>query len=222
MIKPLSCVAVALTAFAALTATATAAPAVGSRSCSIILPAKVQIASDYTVITAHPGADCAKSGNTDASWNVSPSRSGDFFSFAARTLSSSYTFYSSWSTVGVLRAVGTGATDSGGYLSQNSPTYTVKYATWAYVASSRSGRAVYINTLIKNYSNSPSGIVRGARRLVSVQRYVRGAWHTILVHATNSTGQFTVGFVQPRAYSYRLLAAETTTAWGARSATTVR
>jgi hypothetical protein len=220
MIKPLTCIAAALTTLAALTATA--APAVAAGSCSIILPAKVQIALQYTVITAHPGSDCVASRNTDASWNVSPSRSGDFFAFGAGTLSSSYTFYSSWSTVGVLRAVATGATDSGGYLSQNSPTYTVKYATWAYVASSRSGRAVHINALIKNYSNSPSGMARGAGRSVSVQRYIHGAWQTILVRTTNSTGQFTVGFVQPRAYSYRLVAAETKTAWSARSATTVR
>jgi hypothetical protein len=220
MIKPLTCIAAALTTLAALTATA--APAVAAGSCSIILPARVQIASQYTVITAHPSSDCAASRSTDASWNVSPSRSGDFFSFGAGTLSSSYTFYSSWSTVGVLRAVATGATDSGGYLSQNSPTYTVKYATWAYVASSRSGRAVHINALIKNYSNSPSGMARGAGRPVSVQRYIHGAWQTILVRTTSSTGQFTVGFVQPRAYSYRLVAAETKTAWGALSATTVR
>jgi len=217
MIKPLTCIAAALTTLAALTATA--APAVAAGSCSIILPARVQIASQYTVITAHPSSDCAASRNTDASWDVSPSRSGDFFSFGAGTLSSSYTFYSSWSTVGVLRAVATGATDSGGYLSQNSPTYTVKYATWAYVASSRSGRAVHINALI---SNSPSGMARGAGRPVSVQRYIHGAWQMILVRTTSSTGQFTVGFVQPRAYSYRLVAAETKTAWGALSATTVR
>jgi len=220
MMKPIICIAAALTTLA--TFTATAAPAVAAGSCSIILPAKVQIASQYTVITAHPGSDCAASHNTDASLNISPSRSGDFFSFGAGTLSSSYTFYSSWSTVGVLRAVATGATDSGGYLSQNSPTYTVKYATWAYLASSRSGRAVYLNALIKNYSNSPSGMARGAGRAVSLQRYIHGAWQTILVRTTSSTGRLTVGLVQPRAYSYRLVVAETKTAWGAQSATTVR
>src|SRR5450631_13899 len=218
MFKPLSAIAVALATFAAISTTA--ASAVPGASCSIVLPAKVQIASQFTVITARPGSDCAASGMTDASWNVSPSRSGDFFSFAAGTLNSSYTFYSSWSRVGVLRAVETGATNSGGYLKQNSPTYTVKYATWAYLASSRSGSAVHIKGLINNYSKSQAGLVRGTGRSVYLQRYSGRVWRTILSRTANSTGQFTVAFIQPRKYHYRLIVTETSTAWSARSATT--
>jgi hypothetical protein len=228
MIKALSAIAVALATLAALTTTTlatlttTATPAVAAASCSIIVPAKVQISSQFTVITARPGPDCAASGNTDASWNVSPSRSGDFFAFAAGTVNSSYTFYSSWSRVGALRAVGTGATNSGGYLTQNSPTYTVKYTTWAYVSSSRSGRAVRINGLIKNYSNSPAGMVGGTGRPVYLQRCVGGVWHTVLLRTANSKGQLNFGLIQPKAYHYRLIAAETGTSWSARSATTSR
>ena len=221
MIKPLSAIATALTMFGALTMTA--APAVAAGSCSISLPAKVYIASQTTVITAHAGSDCAASHMIDASWNVEPSNLGDFFWFSAGTLSDSYIFYSSLDRVGVLRAVPISALDSAfNDLTQNTPTYTVKYTTWAYVASSRAGSAVYINALIKNYSNSYAGLVRGAGRSVYLQRYLNGAWQTMLVRTANSTGQFTVGFIQPKVFQYRLIVTETSTAWSGRSGSTFR
>jgi len=225
MIKPLSAIATALTMFGALIMTAmTAAPAVAAGSCSIILPAKVYIASSNTTITGRPGSDCAASDMSSASWNVSPSEWGDSFFFFTGTLSDSYTFMSSLDSVGVLRAVPAGASSSGGYndLTQNNPTYIVKYTTWAYVASSRAGSAVYINALIKNYSNSYAGLVRGSGRSVYLQRYLNGAWQTMLVRTANSTGQFTVGFIQPKVFQYRLIVTETSSAWGGRSGSTFR
>jgi hypothetical protein len=225
MIKPLSAIATALTMFGALTMTAmTAAPAVAAPSCSISLPAKIYIASQTTVITAHPGSDCAASDMAVAIWNVSPSVFPDSFFFLAGSLNSSYTFYSSLDRVGVLHAVPAGASSSTGNndLTQNTPTYTVKYTTWAYVASSRAGSAVYINALIKNYSNSYAGFVRGSGRSVYLQRYLNGAWQTMLVRTANSTGQFTVGFIQPKVYQYRLMVTETSSAWGGRSGSTFR
>lgn len=142
MMKPLSAIVVAFGTLAALTTTSTPALAAGG-SCSIVLPAKVQIYSPTTNITGRPGSDCAASDMSTATWDTSPSNLGDSFFFLAGSLNSSYTFFSGLDRVGVLRAVPTGASSSGGYndLTQNSPTYTVKYTTWAYVASSRSGRA---------------------------------------------------------------------------------
>jgi hypothetical protein len=81
---------------------------------------------------------------------------------------------------------------------------------------------VHINGLIENYSNSDAGMARGAGRSVSLQRYIGGVWHTMLVRTANSTGQFTVGFIQPTPYRYRIIAAETRTAWSASSYTTLR
>jgi len=220
MIKPLSTVAVAIATVAALTTTAT--PAFATGSCSIILPANVSIASSRTIITGTPASDCAASDMSDASWDVSPSDWGDSFWFSAGSLSDSYTFMTGVDSVGVLHAVPTGASSSGGIndLTQNNPAYVVKYATWAYVASSRVGSAVYINALVKNFS--ANDLVRGSARSVYLQRYIGGVWQNMLVRTTSSTGQFTVGFIQPKVFQYRLLVTETSSAWGGRSGSTFR
>ena len=105
-------------------------------------------------------------------------------------------------------------------MTQNSPTFMVKYATWAYVASSRAGSAVYINALIKNYS--ANDLVRGGGRSVYLQRYLNGTWQTMLMRTANPTGQFTVGFIQPKVYQYRLMVTETSSAWAGRSGSTFR
>lgn len=97
---------------------------------------------------------------------------------------------------------------------------TLKYTTWAYVASSRSGSAVYVNALVKN--DSTNGIVRSAGRSVYLQRYLNGAWQTMLMRTTNSTGQFTVGFIQPKVFQYRLIVTATNSAYGGRSGSTFR
>lgn len=94
----------------------------------------------------------------------------------------------------------------------------VKYNTWAYVGSSRSGRVVHINGLIKR--NSSVGIVRSAGRAVYVQRHVGKVWQTMLLRTSNSAGRISVAFVQASAYQYRLSVAGTGTALGARSAVT--
>jgi len=97
---------------------------------------------------------------------------------------------------------------------------TLKYTTWAYVASSRSGSAVYVNALVK--SDSMNGLVRSAGRSVYLQRYLNGAWQNMLIRTTNSTGQFTVGFMQPHVFQYRLIVTATSSASGGRSGSTFR
>lgn len=94
------------------------------------------------------------------------------------------------------------------------------YTTWAYVASSRSGTAVYINGLVKN--DSKNGLVRGAGRSVYLQRYLNGAWQTMLARTANATGQITVGFIQPKVFQYRLIVSATSTAQSGRSGSTFR
>lgn len=84
-------------------------------------------------------------------------------------------------------------------LAQNTTSYTVKYATWTYVASSRSGRAVYINALVHQWSSND--MASGSARPVYLQRYIGGGWQNIAVRTTKSGGNFTIGFIQARCTS---------------------
>ena len=204
---------------AAFTATATSASAVGS--CSIRVPSTVAIASHTTVITAYPGSDCAASGMSFATWDVSPSAFGDSFLFETGSLNSTYTFYSSLDNVGLMHAVPTGASSTYGYndLAQNSPAFVIKYATWAYSAHTRKGVAVYIHGLAEQWSSND--LAAGAGRTIYLQRYLRGAWQTILARTTTSTGQLTVGFIQTNVFQYRWVVPATGSAWGAYSASTI-
>ncbi len=95
-----------------------------------------------------------------------------------------------------------------------------KYRTYAYVASSRSGGAVYINALIKR--SSPGGIVNSPNRVVYIQRYFNRHWQSILSRVTNSAGRFTVGFIQTHVYQYRIYVIPTSTLLAATSASTFR
>jgi hypothetical protein len=221
MIRQMIAVATAVVSFAGLAAAL--APSAGAAgSCSILIPAKIAISSNTTVITGKPAADCAQSDMESADWSVSPSGFGDTFDFAAGSLSSSYTFYSSLDTVGTLRAVPTGASSSVGFndLTQNTPSYTVKYATWTYSASSRSGHAVYINGLIHQWSSED--LASGTGRKSYLQRYLHGTWQTMLSRTSDAQGKFTVGFIQNTVYQYRWTTTETGNAWGTTSASTVR
>jgi hypothetical protein len=158
---------------------------------------------------------------SDASWAVEPSHFGDQFLFTSGSTSSSYSFVSAAESVGVLLAVPTGASSSGqtNDLSQNRPSYVVKYATWAFVTSSRTGTVVHVNGLIHQWSShdlsAPSG------RKVWLQRY-HGGWQNMTSRVTNSLGRVSVGFVQRAIVQYRLVLAETATAWGAASGSTFR
>jgi len=219
MIKPLSVIATTIAMFAALTMTAT--PAVAAGSCSIIVPAKVQIDRPYKVITATLGSDCAASSEVYASWDVVHTWYGwnNLFIFDAKE-SSSLDFYD-WEHVGTYDVRPSSAWDADyNELTQNTRTMVVKYTTWSYTASSRAGNAVYINALIKNWSSND--LVRGSGRTVYLQRYIGGVWQNMLARTANSTGQFTVGFIQPKVYQYRLVATETSTAWSGNSASTTR
>jgi hypothetical protein len=100
------------------------------------------------------------------------------------------------------------------------PLTDLKHATWAYVASSRSGRAVYINALV--HEATSNGMVSPGGRTVYLQRYLNGTWQNMLARTTNSAGHITVGFIQTKVYQYRVLATETSSAWGAYSGSTFR
>lgn len=92
--------------------------------------------------------------------------------------------------------------------------------TYAYIASNRVNSAVYINGLIKQATMAPT-LVRGAGRVVYLQRYLNGAWQNMLYRTSNSTGQLAVGFIQTKAYQYRLLVLRSSTGASTTSASTV-
>ena len=98
---------------------------------------------------------------------------------------------------------------------------TAPAASAAYIASTRQGSAVYINGLIKQQT-ATGGWIDSPGRTVYIQRFVRGAWQTILARTTNAAGHFTVGFIQPAVLSYRLYVSATPTATAAYSLATVR
>ncbi|MGI8664436.1 MAG: excalibur calcium-binding domain-containing protein [Jatrophihabitans sp.] len=89
-------------------------------------------------------------------------------------------------------------------------------ASYAYIAASRQGAAVYVNALIKQ--SSPAGIVRSAHRTTYLQRYLNGRWQPMLSRVTNSLGMFTVSFISVPNYQYRFVVAATPAAYGATSA----
>jgi subtilisin family serine protease len=99
---------------------------------------------------------------------------------------------------------------------------TLKYVTLDYVVSSRKGAAVYINGLLKNYSNTAAGLIHPTGRLMYLQRYLNGAWQNMLSRPVNSAGAMAVGFIQTTVYQYRLVTPEASTAWNGTSASTFR
>jgi hypothetical protein len=222
--KRLGAALVVLATFTGVTIglTAAATTATASPSCSIVLPTSVAITSEQTTITAHTASDCTAAGMSSAEWDVMPSNFGDYFIFQSGTISDHYTFYSSIDQVGVLQAKAGGASTDTGFndIPQNQPYFSVKYGSWVYVQSSRSGRAVYINALVHQWSDFD--LAGGVGRTVYLQRYLKGAWQNIAVRTTNSSGRFTIGFVQTTVFQYRLVTTETATEFGAHSASTFR
>jgi hypothetical protein len=99
-------------------------------------------------------------------------------------------------------------------------TITLKLAAYAYIASSRAGKIVSINGLFKKYEIF--GLQRMSSEKLYLQRYLNGAWQTMLIRPPNPYGQLAVRFVQPRAFQYRVLALEQSNTWGTHSATTLQ
>jgi hypothetical protein len=110
--------------------------------------------------------------------------------------------------------------DGYSYLLHHSFVVSQAAVTAAYIASSRTGSAVYINGLIKQAIGG--GWTRSANRTVYLQRYLDGHWQTLLARTTDARGQITVGFVQSRTLPYRLYVAASTTAHAATSASSAR
>ena len=110
--------------------------------------------------------------------------------------------------------------DGYSYLLHHSFMVSQAAVTAAYVASSRTGSAVYFNGLVKQ--SIGGGWTRSAGRIVYLQRYLDGRWQTVLARTTDAQGLIAVGFVQPRVLPYRLYVAASATAHAATSANSTR
>jgi len=99
----------------------------------------------------------------------------------------------------------------------------IKYTTSSYIASTRIRTAVYVHTLVHQYSPS-TGVISGAGRVSYLQRYnmVTRAWQNLLARTGSSAGAWTVGFIQPKVYQYRIVTLATSNAGGASSGSTFR
>ena len=203
---------------------------------NIVGPSTASVASAVVTPRTVPGAPSAVSASAaDASaavsWTAPTSNGG-----AAIT---GYTVTASpggrtATTTGATQATVTGLTNGTAYTftvsatnvagtsapSPASAVTTFKFATWAYVASSRSGGAVTINGLIHQWTTA--GMTSPAGRVVFLQRYIHGTWQNMVGRTTSSAGRITIGFMQPTVCQYRLIAAETSTAWAGQSASTFR
>jgi hypothetical protein len=199
---------------------ATTGPAHAAGSCSIVVPAKVSVKAFSTRITAHLKSDCAASGMELASWGDSKTRAYVLWTFDGSRKSATGTFPAT-NPIGPKHAFALGANDAdGNVLTQNQPVFVIKNGTWVYVASSRQGRAVYINGLVHQWS--VSNAFPSAGRKVYLQRFVNGSWQSMLSRTTNGSGKVTVGFIQSTARRYRLVAAETSRGWSGTSSSTIR
>jgi hypothetical protein len=148
---------------------------------------------------------------------------GAFAKVTPKVLSHQYTMHSSVTetAVGMHDVTATVVQNDGdSYLLHHSFMVSQAAITAAYLASSRTGSAVYINGLVKQ---ATGGVwTRSANRTVYLQRYLDGHWQTLLARTTNAQGQIAVGFVQSRTLPYRLYVAASTTAHAATSASSTR
>ncbi len=108
----------------------------------------------------------------------------------------------------VIALAGLGAGFAAG--AQASPSASAAASSYAYIAATRQGSAVYINALVKQ--GSPSGIVPSPKRTAYLQRNLNGSWQNMLSRVTNAQGRFTVGFIATPNYQYRYVVLPTANA----------
>jgi hypothetical protein len=98
---------------------------------------------------------------------------------------------------------------------QASPPAASAVSSYAYIAASRQGSAVYVNALVKQ--NSSAGVVRSPNRTVYLQRDLGNGWQSMLSRVTNSQGTFTVGFISVPNFHYRFVVIPSASALGTTS-----
>lgn len=121
---------------------------------------------------------------------------------------------------GTYTALKKSATATQSSIAWTNTTTVIKYASYAYAASTRSGSAVYVNGLFKEYT--PDGLQRASGRTVYLQRYINGGWQTMLSRIAKADGSVAVGFIQTSVYQYRWTEADDAYTFGTTSGSTYR
>ena len=198
---------------------------IGAATCSAsVLPQRIAIASPVTSVTTRVATNCPDYQATVVFHSGTGIR-GPVHYGSVTGQSAGFTFDARVHHVGSYTATLDNGYAAGGTAALNwIPTATtVKFASYAYIATSRSGSAVYVNGLIKNYAGGARpGLVRGAGRVVYLQRYLPSGWQTMLSRTATSTGQISVGFIATTRLQYRLVVSETSAAWHAISVSSLR
>jgi hypothetical protein len=196
--------------------------AAGSCSAWARLPAQVAIDRSDVLVTAPVVTNCTN--YSAAAYLNGPSGNLAFLWYMDSSPTQTIDFSASFDKVGTYSTVfDNGYSDNGtGGVNWTPTSMTFKYGTWSYIASSRVGTAVYINTQVQQYTNTYAGVISPAGRISYLQRYIGGTWQNMIALTSNSTGRWTAGFIQTKVYQYRILTHENGTALSATSASTFR
>ncbi|YAL82125.1 hypothetical protein ACMYYO_09260 [Dermacoccaceae bacterium W4C1] len=222
-IRPL--VAASLTAPALVVGALNAAtPAQAAAQCILTAPTKISISRPYVVVSPKVSGSCVQ-GSGEAYWTVVHSNGGDFEGVGADSTGvDEWEAYAdepsgtyAWEPDGAID-------DSGNDVTQNRPTFQVKFASWSYVGATRSGTRVTLKAQVNKYSGDalthvPYNYARGEFQMRAVGAH---NWHTVAAFRADTAGKASVSYTQKANREYRVVTTEIGSIWGSTSSTTVR
>jgi hypothetical protein len=194
------------------------AQAAGSCSFKATPPAKVVIGAPTTTIRYVSTTTCGSYSYVAVDWrDASGQDQGSvgevIFMPSAPTINYAY-HAGDFNIIGRYTSFADSYDVGGQTLAFTSAAMTLKYSSQTYFTPSRKGSAVYVNILTKQYKPSAKGYPASPNRTVYLQRFINGGWQTMLGHTTDINGANTFGFIQAKAYNYRVITTDSTTSWG--------
>lgn len=217
-------VATIVTAFISVGLGFSAAPAQAAGTCSLLIPSKVRISTPYQAVTGRLSSNCATAGTTDASWTAyHPTQGAKEFLWFYPSTSLIWDVYSWWITPAVYTWRPSGASDANyDPIAQNQPTTVVRVGSGASIYTSRSGSYVTIKTSSSRYAYSISSWVRWGGIRGTIQYWGPTGWTNMKYAYQNTSGYYTYRFYAPKARSYRVVFADTSSIWGSVSGSSYR
>lgn len=207
----------------ALVGALVAAPSADAAAeCYLHAPSKVSISRPYTQIPLRASGACSYG---FAAWDGVHSYYGpQLFAYFDGTSTDNEPIYD-WEYMGryVWQPSGAYGQDYD-ELTQNSPSTTIKYASWSYIGTARSGSKVTLKAQVNKYSADASRQVPyNSARLVFQMRAVGASnWHTVATRTADSRGKASVTYTQSAKRQYRVATTEIGSLWGSNSSTATR